>query len=412
LKNEALSQNMHIGFLTPEYVMSDSIDGGLANYIRKVSLALVQRGHHVSVLVFSTNNTLWQDQKIVIHEIKSINCPYQLRRFPYLNALLPMTGQILSSLRMNKAVWKIHADTPFDILQASSYKSPGFSLRRNGRIPLVCRVSSYTPQLRSSYGRQRTLGDYLNDWLEIRQVLDADSAFAPSYFVANTYANIEGFRPKVIRTPVNLDNKDFDPSFFENHLSEKPYLLFFGTLSRIKGADLFAEVIPPVFRKYDDLVFSFIGRDDGLPNGEKVFEYIRSNCQQFAHRLFYSPAIPKAQLYPVIANAIGVVMPSRVDNYPNVCLEAQSMGIPVIGTYDSSLEEMIADGKTGFLAKNNDPINLREAIYRLLAMNSTEKLQMRNQILETIKSIKSEDRVGQLLSFYEAVIHKFNTDNE
>jgi predicted membrane GTPase involved in stress response len=51
-------------------------------------------------------------------------------------------------------------------------------------------------------------------------------------------------------------------------------------------------------------------------------------------------------------------MPSRVDNYPNACLEALSLGVPVIGTYDSSLDEMIE-----FLGEDEllevTPLNLR-----------------------------------------------------
>jgi glycosyltransferase involved in cell wall biosynthesis len=46
-----------------------------------------------------------------------------------------------------------------------------------------------------------------------------------------------------------------------------------------------------------------------------------------------------------------VVTPSRVDNCPNTCLEAQALGKIVIGTRQSSLEELVDHGVTGFLAE-------------------------------------------------------------
>ena len=83
------------------------------------------------------------------------------------------------------------------------------------------------------------------------------------------------------------------------------------------------------------------------------------------------------------------------------------MGVPVVGTYNSSLEEMIIDGETGFLARNGDPDSLRQAVERLLAMKSAQKQQMQKRILDSIRSIEAQDRVGQLVSFYETLIDTF-----
>jgi glycosyltransferase involved in cell wall biosynthesis len=397
---------MHIGFLTPEYVSPSSFDGGLANYVRKVGLALIKCGHQVSVFVISNRNACYQDDQITVHEVKRVTIATWVKRF-VLRAVSPALMQVLSSRRLASVVWKIHRDRPLDILQATSYLSPGYALLRNGRVPLVCRISSYTPLLRSAYGRSRNLGEYLNDWLEIRQVLDADASFAPSRFMAAVFARFEGCQPQIIHTPVDMSAISTDPSYYQSHLAGTPYLLFFGTLSRIKGLDLLVDVIPQVLEQHENLNFVFVGRDDGLPGGEKMFAYLRSHCKTVAHRLQYHSPLPKILLYPIIANALGVLMPSRVDNYPNSCLEAQSLGVPVVGTYDSSLDEMIVDGQTGFLAKNGDGASLCEAIERLLALTSVQREQMRQQILESVRLISSEDRIGQLLSFYETTISGF-----
>ncbi|MDX1413074.1 MAG: glycosyltransferase family 4 protein [Candidatus Promineifilaceae bacterium] len=380
--------------------MPDRWDGGLANYLHKVCRMLAERGHSPIVFVLSGQYKNWQDGPVEIQEVKRVDLPSWIK----LVGLRSLLAQYLNTRRLAKSVWRSHRSKQLDILQASSYMAPGYSLLRNGRVPVVCRVSSYSPLLRSAYGRQRNFAEYLSDWMEIRQILDADASFAPSKFVSNILSRVEGYRPEVVRTPVELSDTSVDESFYLANLKNRAYLLFFGTLSPIKGVDLLAPVINEILQRHTDLSFVFIGRDDGLPDGQKMMDFLRENCSSFEQRIHYWPALVKAQLYPVIAKALGVIMPSRVDNYPNSCLEAQSLGVPVIGTDHSSLEEMIVDGKTGFLAKNSDSAFLIVAIERLLSLTVEQRQHMRQNLINEIEAVTAEDRVGQLIGFYEAVI--------
>lgn len=396
---------MHIGFITPEYVTPATIDGGLANYLRKISLALTARGHEVSIFVLSNRDAYWKDKSIHVYEAKR---GFSIKEPSLFQLALPI-NQILFSKKMARMVWKIHHDNPLDILQASSYMALGYDLLHNGRIPLVSRISSYSPILRSAYGRRRGFGEYLSDWLELRQVLDADTAFSPSNFMATIFERNEGYRPQVIHTPIDImTDIANDESYYQKHLAGMQYILFFGTLSRIKGVDLLSEIIPKILERNNQLQFVFIGRDDGLPNGQSIFDYICAKCGSFRQRLHYHEALPRMQLNPIISNAIGVVMPSRVDNYPNACLEAQSLGIPVIGTYDSSLEEMVIDGETGYLAENGNASSLFGAISHLLNQTPEERKMMKEQIRKHINLILAEDDVAQLVDLYKNTIANYH----
>ena len=398
---------MRIAFLTPEYVTKNSADGGLANYIKKIAKALSLRRCDVWVFVLSDLDTVWQDETVTVCEVKRNVFLHRMRSsFPFLG-ITQFFSQLASSRRIATKFWKIHKSRPFDILQASSYMAPGYTLLKNGKVPMVCRVSSYTPALRSAYGRKRNFCESLSDWLEVQQVAKAEVSFAPSRLVSNIFFKVTGCAPTLIRTPIDIQEPILDYSFFNAHKHRSPYLLVFGTLSRIKGVDLLADVLPDIFEKYRDLSVVFIGRDDGLPSGKKVFAHILEGCDSYGNRLFYHPAVQKAQLYSFITNAEAILIPSRVDNYPNTCIEAQMFGKPVIGTYDSSLAEMIVDGETGFLAQNGDPRSLCDAIERLLAMTPSQRQQMQERILETVLLILSEDRIGELLSFYGTTISKF-----
>jgi len=97
-----------------------------------------------------------------------------------------------------------------------------------------------------------------------------------------------------------------------------------------------------------------------------------------------------------------------VDNYPNACLEAQALGVPVVGTYGSSLDEMIVDGETGLLADNGDPKAIAHAIERLLAQSTEEARAMRERCLKATEAARVEDRIGQLVSLYQRAQQQFN----
>lgn len=403
---------MRIAFITPEYVTPTSADGGLANYIKKTAKALSLRGCDVWVFVLSNRDTIWKDEMVTVCEVRRGSILFRLLYMvPFVGNLTVVLNQIASSRRIAKKLWEIHKKRPFDIVQASSYMAPGYSLLKNGKVPIVCRVSSYTSLWRSAYGRKKGFGEYLSDWFEIKQVADADASFAPSRFVANIFFKVTECELAVIRTPIDIQEPILDYSFFNVHKPGFPYFLFFGTLSRIKGVDLLADVLPDIFEKYRNLSVVFIGRDDGLPSGKKVFSHILESCEKYRDNLFYHPALQKAQLYAFVANAEAVLILSRADNYPNACLEAQMFGKPAIGTYESSLDEMIVDGETGFLAKNADVESIKGAIENFLNLTDEQREVMRLKIISHIEAIKREDRVGQLIDFYKEAINNFKVQH-
>lgn len=396
---------MHIGFLTPEYVSARSLDGGLANYLKKTATALVNRGHQVTILLLSDRDLIWFDNNVRIIEIKRENPFTRISRIPVVRELYLLYNQILNSRKIAQRIMEIHSKNPLDILQQSSYLSTGNDLLHNEQIPIVCRASSYTPLVRKAYGSSRSLYEVIMDWLELRQMKESDAAFSPSNFIANLVSTKIGKKIPTIRTSLDIPLMDTSAdSFYNQYLKGRKYLLFFGTLSRIKGTDVIAEVIPSIVKKYPEIFFVFIGRDDGMPGGKKIQHLISERSKNYEDHIFIHAAIPKSQLYPVISNAFGVLMPSRIDNYPNACLESQYFGIPVIGTHNSSLEEMIEDNETGFLALNGNVDSLHTKIVELLEMTPVQYEGMKRKIQYQIQKIYDEDRVGQLIDFYGKVI--------
>lgn len=406
-----VEQKLHIGFLTNEYIIPpDKLDGGLATYIQKVGRELVRRGHLVSVFCLSERDYHWIDEGVDIYEVDSSD---DFPQFSLRRIFKPVKGIekiFLDSDRLAKAVWNLHKTQPIDILQASSYKSIGIAMCQNGVIPLVNRISSLTSLIRNAYGEENHISHALTDWCEIYQAEHTDGVISPSELMAKYYALLSGATPKVIRTPFSKSDIVLDQSFYHQNLANMKYMLYFGTLCRHKGVDILLKTIPDILKDYPDLHFVLIGRTLPKTIYLSQIEKLKNEFPVCRQNIHYFPSLNKSQLFPVIENSLCVIMPSRIDNYPNTCLEAQQFGKIVIGSKDSSLEEMIVDGQTGLLVES-DPESLELGIRRFLSSSPGEIRRMENLIQAHVHNILSEDRVGNLINYYKYIIQGFTPNN-
>jgi glycogen synthase len=399
---------MRIAFLTPEYPLPDAPDGGLANYLKKTARMLTERGHHVSVFLSGKQNHTWQDDQVIIHEVTSDNhLISSIFRLPGIRNFSLLLRQIVRAKKLANRFWREYDKAPFDVVQVSSYATPGLFLLGNKRLPLVCRVSSYTPLWRSAYGYPSSFSENLRDWLELQQVAKANRRYAPSRFIARTFQRIEAIELDILRTPVDNRIHASDRSYFIQHRPSGSYLLFFGTLSRIKGIDLLSEIINPLLKKFPQLHLVFIGRDDGFINSVSCVQHLLNSAGMYSNRVKHLHAMPFSQLQPFIRCAEAVLMPSRIDNYPNACLEALQHGVPVIAAGDSSIEEIIEDGKSGLLFKNGDYQDLLFVVSKFLSMDQATKNTFRAAAANRAAKISIENDPGFVIVYFSETIRQF-----
>jgi glycosyltransferase involved in cell wall biosynthesis len=70
-------------------------------------------------------------------------------------------------------------------------------------------------------------------------------------------------------------------------------------------------------------------------------------------------------VWPALAAADVVCLPSKSEGMPNVLLEAMAVGKPIVATSVGGVPEAIASGENGLLAGPGDPLALAAAIARL-----------------------------------------------
>lgn len=113
-------------------------------------------------------------------------------------------------------------------------------------------------------------------------------------------------------------------------------------------------------------------------------------------RITFAGALDRASVIKALMDADLFVLASKVaksgdrDGLPNVLMEAQAMGLPVVSTSVSAIPEIIVDGETGFLVEAEDDEALAGSIQKLLD-NQSLRLEFGAKAATTVRSRFSPD---------------------
>jgi len=341
---------LRIAFATPEFVTEDHFDGGLSNYINRVSKALAQRGHDVHVITLSTKNEDEFDHEgVLVHRVMPKRGWYRFNRLTG-SSLTTTLHWLNFSTQTYRKLKQLHRRQPFHLIQYPNYSSCGLFSIPLLRAAHVVRVSSHQSQWNDAAGVKRDFDSTVVGLLESLQYKLTRNIHAPSRATQQTLRDA-----RLLRTPFYLETGTLDSAVYDRFLRDKRYVLFFGRFQLHKGIHVLVRALPRFLSHCPDAHVALVGRDMETPLASSMASFARAQCNGFGERLIIVEKLPHSQLYPVIAGAQLVVLPSLIDNLPNACLEAMGLGKVVIGTEGTSFEELITDGVNGFLVQPDDP---------------------------------------------------------
>ncbi len=404
---------MKIAFTTPEFVTERNFDGGLANYLNGVTSFLAAHyGYDVHVFTLSRTSETFRHHDITVHRVKRAGKPLRHRLLdivtrPFFSQkLLSFYRARTDSRRIGVAVRGEHAAAPFGIVQAASYLHTGYDLTRlqPRPCPIVTRFSSSQQLLTTGYGRPYDPVTAVHTCFEALQGRLSDGCFCPSHVLRDHLLPLVGKTIDVIESPANVSLAHLDDSLYREHLRGKAYLLFYGTLGRLKGIEVLSRMLRGLLDTYPDLHFVFIGKDAGIGRGESAVGLLQRSAGDHASRILHFPPVPKDSLFPVVRNSLAVVLPSLVDNMPNTCIESMALGAVVVGTRGASFEQLITDGRNGFLCEPGDSSSLRSAVDKVMSLSAGQKAQTGQAARETTERLSPEKTVSTLVRYYTSII--------
>lgn len=393
---------MRIAFISPEFVTEDNYDGGLANYLHRAALSLVGLGHEPHVIVASDRDETFDLDGICVHRVDVGPSWLHGLAGRILRRYRSVFSTLWRSFRLNRRLRRLHAQQPIALAQYSSYLATALFCPRG--IPAVVRLSSLASQMDRAYERDGPVGlTRLTSLLELRAISRGRLLIAPSRVLADAAEELTGKPVRVVESPFVPTAVEPDAVFHREHLSTRRYALFFGTVGILKGVKCLAEILEPLLEEHKDLYFVFVGKDARY-RGRPMFEYVLAQAGQHRDRVLYFDRMPHASLYPIIEHAEAVVLPSRIDNFPNVCLEAMFLGKIVVGTRGASFDQLIDDGESGFLCEIDDRKSLLAAIERALATDHADAIGARARA--RIEELRPDLAGARLLEAYAELLEE------
>lgn len=196
---------------------------------------------------------------------------------------------------------------------------------------------------------------------------------------------VDSSKMTIIYDPVDRD--EFSPARSPEATLEKyhldaarPKILFVGGLSQEKGTLPILQILEKLLKKLPTAQLILVGYFDleapeksslksmlipraYLPS-TRYKHAVKEVLERIGHAVVFTG--PLKEVAPVMAAADVVVFPATVGHCARPILEANAMAKPAIAPNMPPLNELIIDGKTGYLIDNNDQEIWVERLYRLL----------------------------------------------
>lgn len=201
--------------------------------------------------------------------------------------------------------------------------------------------------------------------------------------------------------------------------SRPPTVVFFGGLSRIKGALELVRAFPLVRRAMGDVKFLLVGA--GVEPGhaglatrlkrlgtrvvgrkgyaEQVRDLTKLDNNGGIELLGVVEDVPS-----LLARSDLVVFPSTVPHFARPIIEAAAMGLPVVASDLEGPRELVRPGSTGLLVEPGNHVALAEAIISLLSDKALAARMGENGYAMARELFDAQDNSQKIIDLYDRLL--------
>jgi len=338
--------------------------GGEAKYAYNLSKTIYSNGHNVSVI--ASNIAGRMDPYKEHFKLKYIN---HFKKTPL--KLLSFNNQVKKQL--NEMCNTEHIDV---VHQTYDYNNIAIS-KETIKVPIIATIHHPFTSERKFFKNNKNIISYWSYlitrriyFLEKKQEClcnEVDKIIAVSNYTARSI--IEEYdipKDKIEVIPNGVDINKFNPQISRVEFRKKwnisgPIILYVGRLDYNKGIEYLIKSFSKVVKYIPNAKLVLIG--DG-PQKNYINKMIDDlNLKKSIKQIIWVNDVDLPKIY---ASSDVVVLPSLMEGFGIVLLEAMACGIPCIATKAGGVEDVIDNGKTGFIVPPADVDVLYHAIYDLL----------------------------------------------
>lgn len=225
---------------------------------------------------------------------------------------------------------------------------------------------------------------------------NVDLFIAPSNFIKKkAISDVNPIRK--IHNPINL--------LKYSAIESDNNILFVGRLEKVKGVRYLIEAVPLIIKKVPNIQLYILG--DGQEK-DSLFKLV--NDIGLSNNIHFIGWQKSDDLKRYYRKSSVVIIPSIwPENFPTVCLEAMSIGRPVIGTKVGGIPEIIDDKVNGYLVKPKDSGQIAEKVIKLLLDKNLLKFMSKNSRIKSEK-YNVNNYVTEIEEVYQNIRRKYENE--
>lgn len=273
-------------------------------------------------------------------------------------------------------------------------------LARDLQVPLIVHFRGADATVKEEYTRHSSF----NHWIYFRRQealkREVRLFLTVSKFIKEKLLE-QGFPPhKTMVHYSGIDTEIFRP---DPTVLREPVVLFVGRLTEKKGCEYLIQAMAQVQAVMPNVKLAIIG-DGPLKPKLEALATKRLSCYKFLG--LQPPEVVHSWMNRALLLAAPSVTGYEGDSegLPNVVLEAQAMGLPVVSTVHAGIPEAVIHEETGLLSTERDWQGLAENILRLLKDSSLWQRFSSNGQKQVRTSFDRRKQTRALESVYREVL--------
>ncbi len=230
------------------------------------------------------------------------------------------------------------------------------------KLPMIVTFHGTDATMKDEYARKESLSHRI--YLHRRERLKRETRLfiAVSEFIKQKLLD-QGFpSEKVITHSIGIDTQTFQPDF---NVPREPVVLFVGRLTEKKGCSYLIQAMAKVQSQIPDVELVIVGDGELRPQLEEMSAKL---LKRYRFEGMQPPEVVRSWMNRAMLLAVPSVTAANgnTEGLPTVAVEAQAMGLPVVGSLHAGIPQAVIHGETGFLTSERDWEGLAEYILRLL----------------------------------------------
>lgn len=178
--------------------------------------------------------------------------------------------------------------------------------------------------------------------------------------------------------------------------SQSPQVLFVGRDYFRKGIYPLLQAMKIVQAQIPDAKLWVVGKE--YPHSLKFCQLLSRNLN-----VEFINGLPNPELVELYAQSSVFVLPSHIEAFGIVFLEAMAAKVPVVGTTVGGIPEIVRNGETGFLIPPNCPEKLADVIIKILK----DGKKIEDIVDKAYKFVSENFTIDKMIEDLETVYGKF-----